>query len=135
MKRFFASVLTIFALIGATQAHAMPTTMSIKEVKEILTTAHTDYIEGIKKLSRRDPCDQRARLRLSSKLFKTLEELRKHYPSITEEFAEVFYGEDLKILICEDTLKNCKVKLIINQFGLIEFEVYSNFKLLFMSEI
>ena len=134
MKRFFASLMAAFALLGATQAHAT-ITISRGEIKEILTTAHTDYIEGIKKLSRRDPCDQRARLKLSSKLLETLKELQKHYPSIVEEFAEVFYGEDLKILICEDTLKNCKVNLIINQFGLIEFEVYSNFKLLFMSEI
>lgn len=132
MKRFFASLIATFALIGATQAHA---TISAGEIKQILTTAHTDYIEGVKKLSRRDPHDQMARLRLSSKLLETLKELQKHYPSIAEELAETFYGEDLKIIIGEDTLKNCKVNLVINQFGLIEFEIYSNFKFIFMSEM
>lgn len=136
MKRFLASVLTTFALIGAAQAHAIPTTrMSNKEVKEILTTAHTDYIEGTKKLSLRDPHDQRARLRLSKRLFETLMELKEHYPSIAEELIGMFYGEDLKIIIGEDNLKKCKVNLIINQFGLIDFELYVDLKCIFIREI
>ena len=134
MKRFFASLMATLALIGATQAHAT-ITISAGEIKQILTTAHTDYIEGFKNLYHRDLHDQMARLRLSSKLLETLKELQKHYPSIAEELAEVFYGEDLKLFINEDDLKKCKVNLVINQFGLINFEVYSNFKFIFMSEI
>lgn len=134
MKRFFASLLATFALIGATQARAIPT-MSTEEVKNILTAAHTDYIEDVKNLSRREPCDQRARLRLSRRLFETLEELKKHCPSIVEELVDMFYGKDLEFFIDKEDLKKCRVNLIINEFGLIEYEVCSGFDCLFMREI
>lgn len=127
---FLALILSAFIGIGSVKVHGLN-----PEIKEELTDAYNNYINGVSNLSRRDEHDRIERTDLSIQLLKTFRELQKEYDSIAGKFLRMFYKKDLKLFIGRDKFRDCRVNFSINEFGLIECEIYHNFRCVYSFEM